>query len=64
MINDAFMLYPIKGAVTFTSSAKFKERNRVSGSCVGCQWRDKKISDFIKNIFIYVPKINGFGKSN
>jgi len=29
-----------------------------SGSCTGCQWRDRKLSDFIKNIFICVPKMN------
>jgi len=28
-----------------------------SGSCVGCQWRDRKLSDFIKKIFICVPKM-------
>jgi len=29
-----------------------------SGSCVDCQWSDRKLSDFIKNIFICVLKIN------
>jgi len=29
-----------------------------SGSCVGCQWRDRKLSDFIKKIFICVPKMS------
>jgi len=23
-----------------------------SGSCIDCQWRDRKLTDFIKNIFI------------
>ena len=29
-----------------------------SSSCVGCQWRDRKLSDFIKKIFICVLKMN------
>jgi len=29
-----------------------------SGSCVGFQWSDRKLSDFIKKIFIFVPKMN------
>jgi len=30
----------------------------ISGGCVDCQWRDRKLSDFIKKVFICVPKIN------
>jgi len=29
-----------------------------SGICVASLWRDRKLSDFIKNIFICVPKMN------
>jgi len=25
-----------------------------NGSCIGCQWRNRKLSDFIKNIFISI----------
>ncbi len=28
------------------------------GSCVDCQWRDRNLSDLIKNIFICVSKMN------
>ena len=28
-----------------------------SGSCVDSEWRDRKLSDFIKNIFICVVKM-------
>jgi len=28
------------------------------GSCVGSPWRDRNLSDFIKNIFICVLKMN------
>jgi len=27
-------------------------------SCVDCQWRDRNLSDFIKNIFICILKMN------
>ncbi|KAF4093857.1 hypothetical protein AMELA_G00006610, partial [Ameiurus melas] len=29
-----------------------------SASCVACQWRDRKLSGFIKNISICAPKLN------
>jgi len=29
-----------------------------SGSCVDCLWRDRKLSDLIKDIFICVLKMN------
>jgi len=28
-----------------------------SGSFIVCQWRDRKLSDFIKKIFICVPEM-------
>ncbi len=31
---------------------------RQSGSCIECQWRDRNLTDFNKNIFICVLKMN------
>ncbi len=31
---------------------------RQSGSCIDCQWKDRHLSDLIRNILICVPKMN------
>jgi len=29
-----------------------------AGSCIDCQWEGRMLSNFIKKIFIFVPKMN------